>query len=71
MSRLSSIPLKQRDRYLIISSLAALVALACAYLLVLDLNMRDMPNMASGIHSWTPTDFVMMFVMWAVMVFVM
>ncbi len=71
MSRLSSIPLIQRDQYLIISSLAALVALAWAYLLVLDLNMRDMPNMASGIHSWTPTDFVMMFVMWAVMMFAM
>ena len=64
-------PLKKRDQYLIISSLAALVALAWAYLLVLNLNMRDMPNMASGIHSWTPTDFVMMFVMWAVMMFAM
>ena len=64
-------PLKQRDRYLIISSLAALVALAWAYLLVLDLNMRDLPNMVTGIHPWTPTDFVMMFVMWAVMMFAM
>ena len=64
-------PLKQRDRYLIISSLAALVALAWAYLIVLDLNMRDLPSMAPGIHPWTPTDFVMMFVMWAVMMFAM
>jgi len=71
VSRLSSIPLKQRDKYLIISSLAALVALAWAYLIVLDLNMRDLPSMAPGIHPWTPTDFVMMFVMWAVMMFAM
>ncbi len=64
MNRLSSIPLKQRDQYLIISSLAALVALAWAYLLILNLNMRDMPGMVSGIHPWTSTDFVMMFLMW-------
>ena len=71
MNRLSSIPLKQRDQYLIISSLAALVALAWAYLLILNLNMRDMPGMVSGIHPWTSTDFVMMFLMWAIMMFAM
>ncbi len=70
-SKISSMPLVQRDQYLIISSLAALVVLAWAYLLVLDLNMRDMPGMVPGIHPWTPADFIMMFLMWAVMMFAM
>ncbi|MFV1998594.1 MAG: DUF2182 domain-containing protein [Acidiferrobacterales bacterium] len=64
-------PLKQWDQYLIATSLVTLVALAWAYLLVLDINMRGMPNMVSGIHPWTPADFVMMFMMWSVMMFAM
>lgn len=74
MSRLSTIPLKQRDQYLIISSLATLVALSWVYLFVLNRNMSDMsdmPGMTPGIHPWAPTDFFMMFLMWAVMMFAM
>ncbi|MFV1998682.1 MAG: DUF2182 domain-containing protein [Acidiferrobacterales bacterium] len=71
MSKLLPMPLKQWDQYLIATSLLALVALAWAYLLVLDSNMQSMPNMVSGIHPWTPADFVMMFLMWAVMMFAM
>ena len=64
-------PLVRRDQYLILSSLAALVTLAWVYLLVINLNLPDMPTMAPGIHPWTSTDFVMMFLMWAIMMFAM
>lgn len=64
-------PLKQWDQYLIIASLVALVALAWVYLLILNNNMQDMSSMVPGIHPWTPTEFVMMFLMWAIMMFAM
>lgn len=68
MTSSSLIPLQQRDKYLIVSSLVILVALAWAYLVVLDFNMRMIPR---GMHPWVPIDFVMMFLMWAVMMIAM
>jgi len=64
-------PLKQWDQYLVATALLVLVALAWAYLFVLDIGMQGMPTMVSGIHPWTPADFVMMFMMWSVMMFAM
>jgi len=66
--KLISTPLKQWDQYLIIASL---VALAWVYLLMLNNNMQDMSNMVPSIHPWTPAEFVMMFLMWAIMMFAM
>ena len=68
---MSPIPLQQRDQLLIISSLVVLVLLAWSYLVVLHLNMRDVPSMMSGIHPWTSGDFFMMFLMWAIMMVAM
>ena len=64
MSGTSSIPLRQRDQILILSSLAVLVLIAWVYLVVLDTNS---PEMSQGLHPWVLMDFVMMFLMWAVM----
>lgn len=71
MSRRLSIPLKQWDQYLIVASLIALVALAWVYLLVLNNSMQDTSAMVAGIHPWTSADFILMFLMWAVMMFAM
>jgi predicted metal-binding membrane protein len=67
MNQWSSIPLQRRDQCLIVFSLTVLVMLAWFYLIRLDLNMPDMPGMAMGIHDWTPTDFIMMSLMWVIM----
>jgi predicted metal-binding membrane protein len=61
-------PLRQRDRFLILFSLAALALIAWVYLVVLGTNTPKIPQ---GLHRWMPIDFVLMFLMWAVMMIAM
>jgi predicted metal-binding membrane protein len=67
MNDRASIALQWRDQFLIIFSLAGIVILAWIYLLILDSNMQDMAGMPMDIHVWTPTDFIMIFLMWVIM----
>ena len=80
MSQLSQLSLRQRDQLLIVSALTAIVFLSWWYLVQLNSQMNTMPAMNSiqgmsgmnaGLHPWTPTDFLMMFIMWAVMMVAM
>lgn len=71
MSKLSSIPLRQRDQFVIVFSIGTLVSLAWAYLIFLDINMGDMSDRLPGIHFWTFLDFGMMFLMWVIMMVAM
>jgi len=67
------ISLKRRDQFLILSSLSLLAGLAWVYLLGLDAGMVIMGGSTEamgttmGIKPWTPADFAMMFLMWAIM----
>lgn len=77
MSQLWQLPLKLRDQLLVISALTVVVFLSWWYLVELNSQMHTMPAMNTmqginaGIHPWSPTDFLMMFVMWAVMMVAM
>ena len=57
-----------RDRLVVVTGLFVLTALAWAYLVWLSQGMR-MPaaGMVVGAHAWSPAEFVLVFVMWAVM----
>jgi len=68
--------LLQRDRRIVFASVTALTLLAWLYMLHLAGDMKmasampNMPNMSAmayTLHSWTATDFVLIFVMWSVM----
>jgi predicted metal-binding membrane protein len=63
--------IRTRDLFLICGALAALVALAWAYLVRLASNMSELPMSdpasAAGLHPWAALDFLLMFAMWAVM----
>ncbi len=80
MNQLRQLSLRQRDQLLIVFALAAIVFLSWWYLVQLNNQMNTMPAMNgmqgmgtknAGIHPWTPTDFLMMFIMWAVMMVAM
>lgn len=80
MTQLGQLSLRQRDQLLIVSALAAIVFLSWWYLVQLNNQMNTMPAMNdmsamgvmnAGLHPWTPTDFLMMFIMWAVMMIAM
>ena len=64
MNPLSAGPLQRWDQSLLIASLSALALLAWAYLFYLDSNMM---SMNAGLRPWLAIDFVMMFLMWAIM----
>jgi predicted metal-binding membrane protein len=63
----------RRDRMVVLTSLAGVTALAWVYLFLLAGDMSDMPaTMSSGMamaqaQPWSGVDFVLMFLMWAVM----
>ena len=64
---------QHRDRLLVLLALAALIAMAWAYTLRIGLKQATMPDgmITSAGMAWSATDFVFMFVMWAVMMFAM
>jgi len=57
----------RRDRALVLTALAGVTGLAWLYLRHLAGGMAIMPSMAAMTTSWTAADFLIMFVMWAVM----
>ena len=59
----------RRDRMVVVVGIAAIAALAWAYLAYLALGTEEMgAGMAMvQMRSWTPTDFALMFLMWSVM----
>ena len=63
--------LPARDRIAILAGLLGVSALAWAYLIKMAIDMQAMPPMAAGemlqIRPWASTDFVFMFLMWAIM----
>ena len=63
--------LPARDRIAILAGLLGVSALAWVYLIDMAIDMQHMPSMSSGemlqIQPWTTTDFVFMFLMWAIM----
>lgn len=64
MNPLSPSPLQRWDQRLLIGSLSALALLAWGYLYYLNTNMM---GMNAGLRPWSTVDFVMMFLMWAIM----
>ena len=60
--------LRRWDQVLLVSSLAGLTLLAWAYLFYLEKNMIGMD---AGMRAWLPSDFFMMFLMWAIMMVAM
>jgi len=80
VSQLRQLSLRQHDQLLIVSTLAAIVFLSWWYLVQLTNQMNTMPAMNgmqgmgginAGLHPWTPTDLLMMFIMWVVMMIAM
>lgn len=59
----------RRDRMIVVLGLAVMAALAWAYTLHLAAAMGDMAM--PHVHPWQAMDFLMMFVMWAVMMMAM
>jgi predicted metal-binding membrane protein len=64
LNPLSLSPLQRWDQSLLIGSLSALALLAWAYLFYLNNNMM---GMNAGLRPWSAVDFLMMFLMWAIM----
>ena len=63
----------RRDRYIVIAGIAGIAAIAWAYIVYLD---RSNSGMAMGMNMadmrvWTGADFLLMFLMWAVMMVAM
>ena len=69
----SKFPLRSRDRLLILVALSGAVVLAWAYLYKLSVDMGSMDisemdmNRMAGMHTWTIVEFLLMFIMWAIM----
>ncbi len=63
--------LPYRDRIAILLALIGVSVLAWAYVIYLWAKMPAMepasPGMIMQLHPWTPTDFIFMFLMWAIM----
>ncbi len=62
----------RRDRRVVLFGLFAVTALAWVYLVLMALDMGAMPSMGDAMARprtapWTAVDFVLMFIMWAVM----
>lgn len=63
-------PLPQRDRWAVLTGLVGVTAIAWVYLVAMAADMDGMMMDAMAMPSmeaWSATDFVLMFVMWAVM----
>jgi predicted metal-binding membrane protein len=61
-------PLPRRDRAAVLAGLAGVTLLSWAYLVLLARRMGAMSGMdAMRLAPWTPADFLLMFLMWAVM----
>jgi predicted metal-binding membrane protein len=56
----------RRDRLIVVAGLVSISALAWAYLISLTVEMGTM-EMAASMQAWAAMDFVLRFVMWAVM----
>lgn len=63
--------LPKRDQIVIVTALVVVTGLAWVYLLYLSAQMSDMDTVTTGsvmqLRPWTPTHFVFMFLMWAIM----
>ncbi len=62
--------LPRRDRIAILAGLSGVTLLAWVYLIVMALAMEEMPMDGAelmSIHPWNAADFLLMFLMWAVM----
>ena len=62
--------LPRRDRIAILVALSGLTLLAWIYLIAMALAMEEIPMSGAemmGIHPWSGLDFLLMFLMWAVM----
>ena len=63
----------KRDRMVVVSGLVGVTALAWIYLVIAAATMADMPDTVgeamalTQVRPWTATQFVLMFLMWAVM----
>ncbi|MFQ6019070.1 MAG: DUF2182 domain-containing protein [Kiloniellaceae bacterium] len=61
----------KRDRVVVLAGLAGVTALAWAYLLVMAAGMAELSGATGGamlaVKPWTAVDFLLMFLMWAVM----
>ncbi len=68
MTQLPPGRLQRWDQILIVASLLALILLAWAYLFYLNTHMI---GMHAGLRPWLAIDFVMMFLMWAIMMVAM
>ena len=72
MTTMSLESVVRRDRRVVLFGLFAVTALAWLYLALMALDMGAMPSMGDALArpraaSWTPVEFVLMFIMWAVM----
>jgi predicted metal-binding membrane protein len=63
--------LLKRDRAVVLAGLAGVSLLAWAYILVTAAEMGTAPGMAMQLRPWTGLDFLLMFLMWAVMMVAM
>ncbi len=64
----------KRDRWVVLTSLLVVAALAWAYLIRMALDISEMGNMATmagQMKPWTIEDGILMFVMWAIMMLAM
>ena len=59
----------RRDRIVVLAGLVGVVALSWLYLIYLanDMQSMDMDMSMPRMQTWTPIDFILMFVMWTVM----
>jgi predicted metal-binding membrane protein len=56
-----------RDRLPVALALAGVVGIAWTYLLTAAVSLPDMSMADTGMISWSASDFVLMFLMWAMM----
>ncbi len=62
----------KRDRAVVVAGLAGITAIAWVYLFTVAADMGDMGAMAAiRVKPWAPLDFLLMFLMWAVMMVAM
>jgi len=66
----------KRDRAFVIAGLAGVAAISWAYMIYLDKTMGESMEMGmemglAGMQGWGPVDFLLMFMMWAVMMVAM
>jgi predicted metal-binding membrane protein len=72
MTSMSMEALVQRDRRVILFGVVSITVIAWLYLVFMTMNMDVKPSMVDAMarpraSSWSPIDFALMFVMWAVM----